>query len=65
MQSSIPEIAPIAPARDMTVYPAGRAPTAVTLEGETVPFTVCDGRAAFTVPANLLKKQDLVYSIVY
>ena len=64
-ENSIPRIDGIAPVRDMKVYLAGRIPSAVTLDGVSVPLTVEDGRATFTIPAALHEKQDLVYSIVY
>ena len=65
IRNSIPRIDPMAPVRDMKVYLAGRLPSAVTLNGESVPVVIEDGHATFTVPAVLHEKQELSYSIVY
>ena len=65
MRNSIPRIDPMAPVRDMKVYLAGRLPSAVTLNDESVPVVIEDGHATFTVPAVLHEKQELSYSIVY
>ena len=65
IRNSIPRIDPMAPVRDMKVYLAGRLPSAVTLNGESVPVVIEDGHATFTIPAVLHEKQELSYSIVY
>ena len=64
-QNSIPKIDPITPVRDMTVYLAGRQPSAVTLNGNAVPLTITNGHAGFIIPASLHETQDLTYSIIY
>ena len=63
--NSIPRIDPIAPVRDVKVYLAGRVPSAITLDGVSVPMAIEDGHATFMIPADLHEKQELSYSIVY
>lgn len=65
MRNSIPHIPPMAPVRDITVRLAGRAPSAVLLDGKAVTLRTSDGHITFTVPATLHENRELSYSIVY
>ena len=64
-ENSIPEIAPVAPERDMTVEIHGVRPAKILCGGEEIAFTYEDGRAKFT--ANLADRggRTLVWQILY
>ena len=61
--NSIPEIKPCGDVHDMQVKIFGTNPASISLDGEAIDFVYEDNAAVFTLPAELHKAGDVVYTI--